>query len=270
MQFPKDHYAHSDCKSEWWYFAGIGDLDGLGSINYHVSFFRKFSSTLKESICFAHFGVNKNGKFEFKQKTSDKDLFSESSLEIAVDGWNLNRWGKRMVTLLDEGTSLVHIPRKKPAVNRDGYYSITDLGINGSIGGEIFKGRGWFDHEFSNASTIESLMYDYKWFALQLDKGIEAMIHLFPKQSAKSSGTIVFPSGESKTILPGDYCLKPGATNFGWILELPDYGMEFSLEKQSEAKITHALGPDYIEGTFNVVSRKKIGQGFYEITGGEL
>lgn len=266
MEFPKNHYNHPDLKTEWWYFAGRGELDRIAT-NYHLCFFRKFSSKLRKHIYFAHFGLNVNGEFKFKQKTSDHANSDNAILQVFVDNWDLHRAGRdHYVTVLDEGTSLVHIARKKPAIHTPGYYSITDMDVRGTIDGEIFRGKGWFDHEFKDSSALDLLQSKYYWFALQLDKGIEIMLYVMPKAPATSLGTITFPGGETRRIIPGDYCLKDGPNL--WTLELPVYGITVDLHKKADFQIIGNLGADYTEGTFDIVTRGKIGQGFFEITEG--
>lgn len=267
MEFSKDHYNHSDFKAEWWYFAGIGKLKEIGPVNYHVSFFRKFSSLLKRDVYFAHFGLNMNGQFELKQKTGDHADSSDSALHFFIDNWYLCGGGNRFTVILDKGTSFTHIATKRPAVHsRPGYYSITDMHVQGSIKGEVFEGKGWFDHEFKDLSTIKLLMTKYYWFALQFDKGIEIMLTVTPEDPAKSFGTVIFPDGDIQKILAGDYCLRNGSNHDDWILELPGYGISVSLKKKAESKIMGHLGADYTEGIFDILSRGKVGQGFFEIT----
>jgi len=265
MEFPKDHYNHPDLTTEWWYFAGIGELDGKPT-NYHVSFFRKFSHHLKKDIYFAHFGLNVNGDYSFREKESDHAKSENSILQVFIDNWDLHRCNNRYVATLDKDIFLTHIAQKRPVEHKAGYYSISDMDVHGTIEGKIFKGRGWFDHEFFNSRSLQLLLSKYLWFALQLEKGLEIMVYIYPKTPANSLGTMIFPDGKTQTISPGEFCLKEKPS--GWILELPDYGMEMGLRRKDKLEAIGNLGPDYTEGIFDIVTRKKIGHGFFEIARG--
>ena len=265
ITFPQDHYNHPDLSTEWWYFAGIGLLEG-NPANYHVSFFRKYSSHLKREIYFGHFGLNINGAYGIEEKVSDYAGSSKSILQVFIDNWDLHRAEDRYIVVLDKGTSLSHIARKVPVGHRPGYYSISNMDVQGAIRGKVFKGKGWFDHEFFNARGIELLLGRYFWFALQLERNIEIMLYVNSDNPTRSTGTMIFPNGKSQTISPGDYCLHClSHTNSGWALELPDYGIKVIMEKSSELEINGYRGPDYTEGTIDLVTRKKIGHGFFEI-----
>jgi len=268
--FARDHYNHRDLKTEWWYFAGIGAVEEVGWTNYHVSFFRKFSSHLKKDIYFGHFGLNMNGEFKFQEKRGDYADSSDSRLHFFIDDWYLSGFGDRYMTILDKGTSFVHLAKKRPIIHGPGYYSITDMDVKGRVEGKKFEGKGWFDHEFTNVSGIQLLTMKYIWLALQFAKGMEIMLYVMPQTPAKSFGSIIFPDGGTYRIFPGDYCLRNGSIDDPWILELPYYGISVFLKKKAESKITGFLGPNYTEGIFDIFSRGKIGQGFFEITeGGE-
>ena len=265
MEFPRDHYNHSELKAEWWYFAATGELKGIGPANCHISFFRKFSRKLKKDIFFGHFGLDVNGKFFFKEKRSGHAKAANGILQVFIDDWDFHRVGDRYVTMLDKGTSFVHIAEKKSVIHEPGYYSITRTRVQGSIEGEFFKGQGWFDHEFHDTSSMDLLLMKYLWFGIQLRQEIEIMLYIKPSYPASSSGSIIFPYGGAQRIEAGDCCIRSEDDN-GWILELPKYGMRLELHKRSENKITGALGPDYTEGTVDVINQGKIGQGFFEIS----
>jgi len=141
------------------------------------------------------------------------------------------------------------------------------MDVQGVIGGEKFTGRGWFDHEFFHLSFKQLLLMNYYWFALQIDSGIEIMLYIWPKEPTKALGTVVFPKGDTQPIVAGDYCVAP--INTGWKLELPKYGIVVNLNKITEEKIHPHLGPSYTEGIFDIVSRGKIGHGYFEMTGGQ-
>lgn len=269
LVFPRDHRDHPDFSVEWWYLAGFGRDENFKPVNYHFALFRK------RNFYFAHFGLNVDGVFEFQERVF-KDVHIENVnglLQFYIEDWDFHIVevkGIRFVLRLGEGTSIVHIARKRPSIHDPSYYSVTSMDVQGTIGGKAFKAQGWFDHRFFNASTEELLSLKYIWLALQLDTGIEIMLEIRPNSPPESLGSINFPGDEIQKIRAGDYCLRHGESFQGWTLELPTYGMEFDLRKKTKQEVVGQWGPPYTEGTFEVFSRTKIGQGFFEITRGGL
>src|SRR5688572_15226429 len=105
-EFPRDHHAHRDFKTEWWYFTGnLFDADG-NRFGYELTFFRhgiapvakrdpNASRFLVDDLKFAHFAITGVGEqqFRFAQKTS-RGAFGEAGFDDArrlawLDDWTL-------------------------------------------------------------------------------------------------------------------------------------------------------------------------------------
>ena len=41
LVFPRDHGAHPDYRTEWWYLTGWLDVPGTASLGFQVTFFRR-------------------------------------------------------------------------------------------------------------------------------------------------------------------------------------------------------------------------------------
>src|ERR1051325_5131298 len=82
-EFPRDHHAHREFKTEWWYFTGnLFDEEGR-RFGYELTFFRQgiqpvaerdpnASRFIVDDLKFAHFAITDvtGRKFQFDQKMS--------------------------------------------------------------------------------------------------------------------------------------------------------------------------------------------------------
>lgn len=262
----QDHLWHPDNTAEWWYFTGIGKLGDVEGVNFHVAFFRKFSRSFGKHFWFAHFGVWDGEKFHFQRKY---DLNSSGDLPSGchVGEWELNLIDPGIVTKVGNGDCLLHTPLKSPVWHYDTYYSITDMDVRGQIMNLDFRGRGWFDHTYFDASVRELLDWKYTWIALQLDDGMEIM-GWWSSMKPYFLGTIVYPDNSAlePCKVEKDECQLTTIEN-GWLLELATEGA-FELQKRVENKIQGDPEPGYIEGVLDVRNLVPIGTGYFEIAEG--
>jgi len=214
-EFPRDHHAHREFKTEWWYFTGnVFDGDGH-RFGYELTFFRhgiqpatardpNASRFIVDDLKFAHFAITDAGgaKFQFDQKTS-RGAFGEAGFDdgnrIAwIESWNLvaTSDGSFDITALsDFGSVRFHLRAvKSPVIHgEDGmsvkavggssashYYSNPRLETSGElvVGGAAHQVRGetWFDHEWSS-SQLGKDEVGWDWLCLQFDDGAELMLY---------------------------------------------------------------------------------------------
>jgi predicted secreted hydrolase len=217
--FPRDHGAHPDYRTEWWYFTGnLVDESGR-RYGYQLTFFRqgiqkevknKHNSWLARDIHLAHFAIaDIDGKsFWFSEQVSRTGPNLAGARTNAMDVWCLN-WSARMekdriflaASRAGVNLKLELFPRKpyvlhgKDGLSQKGplpgqaswYYSFTDLETKGTITPEGAKkavkvsGISWFDQEFgSNQLTPDQIGWD--WFALHLSDGRELMLYMMRKK----------------------------------------------------------------------------------------
>jgi predicted secreted hydrolase len=120
-EFPRDHFAHPEFKTEWWYFTGnIRDESGR-RFGYQLTFFRQGirppavrGETTSRFICdelkFAHFAISdpSGQRFRYVQKTSRGAFgeagFSQGDRVAWIDEWNLQLvpGGMRLAARADE------------------------------------------------------------------------------------------------------------------------------------------------------------------------
>jgi predicted secreted hydrolase len=217
--FPKDHGAHPDYRTEWWYFTGnLADADGK-KYGYQLTFFRqglraevndKRNFWLVRDIYLAHFALADVGSnsFWFSEQTSRSGPGLAGAKQDAMDVWCLN-WSARMENgriFLEAGREDVKLKLElitnKPLVlhgekgfsqkgllpgQASWYYSLTDLRTKGTLTARGSKkpvavsGTSWFDQEFgSNQLSTEQQGWD--WFALHLSDGRDLMLYVLRKK----------------------------------------------------------------------------------------
>src|SRR3954471_1220454 len=92
-EFPRDHHAHRDFKTEWWYFTGNLFDDSGHRFGYELTFFRQGIRPPKErnpersrvvigGLKFAHFAITDiaGKQFHFHEKTS-RGAFGEAGFD---------------------------------------------------------------------------------------------------------------------------------------------------------------------------------------------
>jgi predicted secreted hydrolase len=214
-EFPRDHHAHRDFKTEWWYFTGNLFDDEGHRFGYELTFFRQgirprsdrdpnSSRFIVEDLKFAHFALTDGSKhrFRFEQKTS-RGAFGEAGFDDGqrlawIDNWTLAATGDDAFDLMatnQEGAIHLHLRAAKAPVEhgKNGisvkasasghashYYSIPRLQTTGEffVDGKShpFSGESWFDHEWAT-SQLAPDQIGWNWLCVQFDDGTELMLY---------------------------------------------------------------------------------------------
>jgi predicted secreted hydrolase len=223
FEFPRDHQAHREFKTEWWYFTGnLFDQDGY-RFGYELTFFRhgiqpaadrdrNASRFIVDDLKFAHFAITDvNGKqFRFEQKTS-RGAFGEAGFDDGarlawIDNWTLTAKGDDIFELIASGAAgAIHLDLRpaKPAVvhgengmsvkaageaSASHYYSIPRLETTGSFtvngNARALRGESWFDHEWSS-SQLGKGQVGWDWLCLQWEDGAELMLYRMRLENGK-------------------------------------------------------------------------------------
>jgi predicted secreted hydrolase len=214
-EFPRDHHAHREFKTEWWYFTG-NLFDGEGRrFGYELTFFRhgiqpaaerdpKASRFIVDDLKFAHFAITDvtGRKFQFDQKMS-RGAFGEAGFDEGnrvawIENWTLTTSGANdfdLAAAINFGALRLHLHGAKPPVIHgengvsvkaaDGasashYYSIPRFETSGEIilsgKSNAVRGETWFDHEWSSSALGKSEV-GWDWLCLQWDDGSELMLY---------------------------------------------------------------------------------------------
>jgi predicted secreted hydrolase len=247
FQFPRDHGAHPDFKTEWWYYTGHLKSAAGESFGYQLTFFRvglrkpdpkARSAWRADTVYFAHLAVSDpaGGIFAFRDKIQRGALglagAKEGRLNVWIGDWFLELLGEthRLKAYKDGlGLDLALSPLKPPVLHGEGgysrksaaapvashYYSITRLATRGklTVGGRTLEvtGTSWFDREFST-SQLAPEQVGWDWFSLQLSDGSDLMLYVMRLKDGSldpaSSGTLVDQEGRARHLKLADFDIK--------------------------------------------------------------
>lgn len=248
-EFPRDHFAHPDFKTEWWYFTGNLTAEDGRELGFQLTFFRQgvrrgeASGTrfAVDDIKLAHFAVTdiSGGQFRFAQKVS-RGAFGEAGFSgggrIAwIDDWTLRLTGPGRFRLeardADFALALDLTAAKGPVFHGENgvsrkaegpgrashYYSFTRLAAEGTVtlgGREIaVKGWSWFDQEWATNQLTEN-QTGWDWLSLQFEDNTELMLfQIRLKDGGRdpfSHGTWIDGEGNTVAVKDADFELVPG------------------------------------------------------------
>jgi predicted secreted hydrolase len=214
-RFPRDHHAHTDFKTEWWYFTGNLTNAGGRRFGYELTFFRQgirppderaqtTSRFIVDDLKFAHFTVTDAAgrRFLFHDKVS-RGSFGDAGFDNGDRLAWIEQWILRMnadgsfelaakasdaeiaLHLAPAKAPVIHGPngisrKAKGAGHASHYYSITRLTTSGTVrvGKEKFNatGESWFDHEWAT-NQLAPDQAGWNWVSAQFDDGSELMLY---------------------------------------------------------------------------------------------
>jgi predicted secreted hydrolase len=217
--FPRDHGAHPEFRTEWWYFTG-NLIDRAGKqYGYQLTFFRQGVALQAKDprnpwsvrdLHLAHFTLTdaSAGRFWYGERASRTGPglagAAKGEMDIRLLNWSAGMKGNTILVEArhqDMEVSLRLAPRKSLVFHGEGglsqkgankgqasyYYSYTDLQTSGTIktpGSQSrlpVEGTSWFDHEFgSNQLAQDQVGWD--WFSLHLSNGQDLMIYLLRRK----------------------------------------------------------------------------------------
>lgn len=238
FEFPRDHAAHPEFQTEWWYYTGHLDTEGR-TFGYELTFFRvgldparraSLSAWAPHTILFAHFALTDiaGRKFRFDERILRPALgmagADSARYRVWIDDWSaglaedgrthrLRARGESFAIDLALGSNqppAIHgdqgVSRKSAGVGEAShYYSMPWLATTGTVEveGRRFTVRGttWMDHEFGSGRLAASLV-GWDWFSLQLDDGRALMLYLLRRKDGgldpASSGTLIGADGRTR------------------------------------------------------------------------
>lgn len=205
LRFPRDHGAHPDLRTEWWYITGAVDAGGR-PFGFQLTFFRSrvdatqamASQFAARQLVFAHAAVTdvQAGRLHHDQRIAREGfgvaLADTADTRVRLRDWQLARG--------DDGTYAARLPaagfalelrcaptqppllqgasglsRKGPDPSQASYYySVPQLEAAGTITleGRRFevRGKAWLDHEWSEA-LMHPQAVGWDWIGMNLDDG---------------------------------------------------------------------------------------------------
>ncbi len=224
-EFPRDHGAHDEFRTEWWYYTGHLRASNGRRFGFELTFFRRGipageiktrpSQWSVSQLYLAHFAISDldRQQFHYAEKVSRAGLgkagADEGRLNVWIDHWLaeslMNEPARHRLEALQGDLRLsLHLTSEKPptvhgrgGISRKGasegqashYYSLTRLAATGSItvGAETFDvtGLGWMDHEFGSAD-LDSDLVGWDWFSVQMDDRTELMLYRLRRTDGSS------------------------------------------------------------------------------------
>ncbi len=216
LDLPRDHGAHTDTRTEWWYVTGLLKDNEDRRYGFQITFFRQGlaagepepgSSIFRaRQIAAAHLAIADidSGGFHHAERLrrSGGGLagWSTSDLHVWLDDWEIGRdeKGRLKIVARDQETGLgleLDLQALKPIVlqgnagysrkgpspgNASAYLSWTRLSVKGRIEVEGKKtevtGNAWFDHEWGSSQLGDGVA-GWDWFSLRLSDGRDLMVY---------------------------------------------------------------------------------------------
>ncbi len=247
-EFPRDHLAHPEFQTEWWYFTGNLRDDRSASFGYELTFFRQAREAGGDpqnpwhtgQLYLAHFALADVASRQFLHRErlnrqgpglAGTDTVAgrvwNGNWEAKLAGghdWQLRATDQEFAIKLDlqsakqpvlHGENGVH--QKAAEAGRASHYiSLTRLETTGSLsvnGRSVpVRGLSWMDHEFFT-SQMAGDQVGWDWFSIQLDDGTELMIYRLRRRDGSieplSGGSFVHSDGRWERLQLRDFTLRP-------------------------------------------------------------
>ena len=235
--FPRDHAAHPEYRTEWWYYTGHL-ASGARRFGYELTFFRvgidpararDGSAWAPHTVLFAHLALTdeSRGRFRSWRRASRSALgmagADTAAYRVWIDDWAAglardHRAHRLRASAEGLGLALELAPMKPPVIHgaaglslksaepgrASHYASLTRLATRGTlvVDGDSLAvaGSSWMDHEFGS-DQLAPWIAGWDWFGLQLDDGTELMLYRLRRRDGGdepvSSGTRVARDGAS-------------------------------------------------------------------------
>ncbi len=205
MAFPRDHGAHPDFRTEWWYVTGWLKASRGEELGFQVTFFRTRtpyagdnpSAFAPRQVMLAHAALAdpKQGRLRHDQRAARSALgvagAAVDTTRVWIDAWRLDLEGQRYraaIPARDFALDLAFEAKRPPllqganGLSRKGrgeteasyYYSRPGLVVSGMIergaGAEPVTGQAWLDHEWSS-EYLAAGASGWDWIGINLDDG---------------------------------------------------------------------------------------------------
>lgn len=246
VELPRDHGAHPDHRTEWWYVTGWLETESGETLGFQVTFFRTKpdlasgnpSAFTPRQLIIGHAALSdpKHGKLWKDQRIARAVLglagTQTEETRVWLDRWSLQRNGDRYVTTIqtdDFSLDLALDVTQPPMLNGRGgysqkgpapesasyYYSLPHLKVSGQIDREgvrhNVRGTAWLDHEWSSAYLDEDAT-GWDWLGVNLDDGGALMLFRIRDGAGAQrwgGGTWRKPDGTQRVFLPDEIEFTP-------------------------------------------------------------
>lgn len=245
MSFPRDHGAHPESRTEWWYVTGFLGPFEAPTHGFQVTFFRSRTGLAVDNasrfaprqLLFAHAALT-----DLKARThrhADRIVrwsgdpgaaLASASLtdgDVRIGRWRLHHDGSTWHALIDDAGLPLQLTlrrtqplllqgeagfsRKGPDERQSSHYvSEPQLAASSPLG----SGRAWLDHEWSD-EVLHPQAVGWDWIGFNLQDG--SALTAFQLRRADGSalwagGSWRAPTGPAQAFAPADVTMTPGRT----------------------------------------------------------
>lgn len=243
LVFPRDHGAHPQLRTEWWYVTGHATA-GARSFGFQVTFFRSRvdatqgmrSAFAAKQLLFAHAAVTDVGAGRLLHddriaragfgvaEASEQDArlrLRDWSLVREADAWHAVLPAREFALELRFAPTQPVLLQGRDGLSRKGpeaaqasyYYSLPQLAVTGRIAlrERAFEvnGRAWLDHEWSEA-LMHPEAVGWDWIGMNLEDG--GALTAF--RLRRRDGSALWDGGSLRTAAGVLSVFPPGATEF--------------------------------------------------------
>ncbi len=243
LRFPRDHGAHPEFRTEWWYVTGNARAAGR-EFGFQVTFFRSrvdgtqgmASRFAAKQLIFAHAALTDvTGRKLWHDQRIAREGFglaaaSQDDTQVRLRDWSLERGdggyrariagGEFALDLQCRAAQPVllqgraGLSRKGPEPEQASYYySQPQLAVAGSLTlqGQRFQvaGKAWLDHEWSQ-ELLHPQAVGWDWIGMNLDDGSA----LTAFQLRRQDGTALWDGGSFRASGGAPYTFSPGEAVF--------------------------------------------------------
>jgi predicted secreted hydrolase len=293
FSFPRDHGAHPEFRTEWWYVTGWLDWPA----GFQVTFFRARpqeqsdnpSAFNPKQILLAHAALSdpKAGRLLHDQRAA-RAGFSLAQAEtgrtgVWIDDWRLEQDGRRyharieareldfdltlfaqdLVLQGDRGYSRKGLRPEEASY----YYSRPHMNVAGRVNGKEATGTAWLDHEWSSAYLApEAAGWD--WCGINLFDGGSLMAF---RMRSRKGGVHYAPPGVAFEALRTWKSPRTGV-DYPVSMLVKARNQELRLEPlmdDQELDARTSTGTIYWEGAVRAFdgNNNEVGRGYLELTG---
>ena len=252
LTFARDHGAHLETRTEWWYATGwLGDARGEPTHGFQLTFFRTRTGLAEGStsrfaarqLLFAHAAVSMLAE---RRHVHDQRIArwsgdagaatgsaSVTEGHVALGGWTLHDDGQAWRAKLPaQGFSLDLVLARSQALLLQGdggfsrkgpqeqqashYYSEPQLNARGTLmpGAAPASGRAWLDHEWSD-QILHPQAVGWDWIGINLVDGRALTVFVLRRRDGTAlwaGGSIRAPGLPSRSFAPEEVQMTPGRT----------------------------------------------------------
>ena len=243
LTFPRDHGAHPELRTEWWYITGHASA-GDRRFGFQVTFFRSRVDATKDmrsafaakQLLFAHAALTdvQGRKLWHDQRIARQGFgIAEAALDdgaLRLRDWSLERKGDTWHARLPAAGFSIDVQcaptqpvllqgrgglsRKGPEPEQASYYySLPQLAVRARIGLQgremAAEGRAWLDHEWSEA-LMHPEAVGWDWIGMNLDDGSA----LTAFRLRRKDGTGLWDGGSFRSAKGDLYIASKGETEF--------------------------------------------------------